>query len=254
MKTLAQSIIFSCIFFSVFSSCNSVKSIYVNRIENTQNTIDDSYNSVKEIDDIILPYKYKIEGKMNEVIGVVDKELIKEQPESSLGNFNADAILYSARKHSKDTVHVAISNYGGMRIPSIASGDLKLGTIYELMPFDNMLVVVEMNGEVLKQYLTHTIYGGGWPISKGISIIADTTNLDFQFKINNEEIVDSFNYRVCTSDYLANGGDKCDFMKALQYEALGVFFREGLIEYVENLTSKKQKVNSLKEQRFQYAK
>lgn len=253
---IGKSILFCASFLAIIAnySCNSTNAIKLQQVEGYQKTIDASLEKDDAIEKIIAPYRASLADKMNIIIGENKYELIKEQPESSLGNFNADAILFAARNSSKDTVHAAITNYGGMRIPSMAKGDVKIGKIFELMPFGNMLVVLEMNGKELNTFLAHTVSGGGWPISKEISIKADTINKQSIFRLNGEKIEENKQYRICTSDYLANGGDKCEFLKSLQYEALGVLYREGLIEYIESLANMGKAIEAQKEGRFEYIK
>lgn len=83
---------------------------------------------------MLAPYKKSMDAQMQVVIGHADTTLYKAQPESTLGNFLADAELRTAKKSNKDVV-AAVANYGGIRVPYISAGDITLGRIYELMPF-----------------------------------------------------------------------------------------------------------------------
>src|SRR5690606_11149141 len=98
------------------------------------------------------------------VIGRTDIPLTKAQPESTLGNFVADAQMIVAKKLDNKVV-ASVVNYGGIRLNYIAPGELTKGKIFELMPFDNMLTIVEVPGEVLKQFCNHMAKYRGWPVS-----------------------------------------------------------------------------------------
>ena len=39
-------------------------------------------------------------------------------------------------------------------------------------------------------------------------------------------------YRILTNDYVANGGDNCDFLKNLKKETTGKLIRELMIDYI----------------------
>ncbi|KAK6022161.1 hypothetical protein OSTOST_12150 [Ostertagia ostertagi] len=111
---------------------------------------------------MLLPYKKGVDTQMQVVIGHTDIPLTKAQPESTLGNFMADAQLMAARVLDPK-VEVSVSNYGGIRVPYIEAGPLTRGKIFELMPFDNMLIILELPGTILKQFCDHMAMSRGWP-------------------------------------------------------------------------------------------
>src|SRR5262245_14965863 len=102
--------------------------------DSTGNDIDSSvYQFIK-------PYRDKMEGEMNTVIGVSEQAMERGMPEGRLGNFVADACMIEARKvfYPSDgrQPDFTILNNGGLRRP-LPSGNITVGNIYELMPFEN---------------------------------------------------------------------------------------------------------------------
>ena len=97
------------------------------------------------------------------IIGHSDIPLTKAQPESTLGNFMADAMLVAGQRIDPDVV-AAIGNYGGIRLPYIAPGPITRGKVYELMPFDNTLNIIEIPGAVLQQFCDAMAARKGWPM------------------------------------------------------------------------------------------
>jgi len=194
---------------------------------------DGSLEPSSEIEDIIDPYRDQLNSEMNTVIGTLETELTKDKPESTLGNFVADAILSAAKKRYKETIDFSLPNYGGMRVPYIKAGDISVGNMFELMPFDNKLVIVHLDGKSVKELLDHTCNLGGWPISKGVEIKLDTLDKQHEYKINGKTLDLNGKYAFCVSDYIANGGDKCSFLKNKEREDLDLLFRDALIEYVK---------------------
>lgn len=100
----------------------------------------------------LAPYGSVMKASMGKVIGFSTEGLSKKQPESSIGNFMADAMIQQAEKHFNQKVDAAFVNYGGVR-SYIPKGKLTVGMIFELMPFDNLIVLQKLTGKVLMQLL-----------------------------------------------------------------------------------------------------
>lgn len=191
--------------------------------------------SDESITTLIAPYKQQVDKEMNTVIGQATYALTKEQPECTLGNWLADLTLKKSIDYTKLAVDFAVLNQGGIRIPTLAAGDVTRGKIFELMPFDNMLVVLELPGTEMQMLFDHMVTKEGWPISAGVHYtIKDGKAIDIH--INGKEIEPSRTYKIATNDYIANGGDNCTFFKDQPRTETGKLFRDAIIEYTEELT------------------
>ena len=199
---------------------------------------------------LIQPYKDQLDVKMSELIGRADTTLTKKQPESTLGNFMADAQLQAARKIDP-AVTISVANYGGIRISYLTGGDIKLRNMYELMPFDNMITIIEVPGSLLHKLCDHMAALGGWPVSGMSYIIKDkkAINILVGDKKLNEQVL----YKIAISDYVVNGGDNCDFLKTATQRATNILIRDALISYVRDLTTQQKSLHSSLENRVQYA-
>lgn len=164
----------------------------------------------EEIADMVQPYKTRLDAEMNKVIGKTARELLKAKPESPLGNFVADLIYKKGQDYYDKNIDFAIVNYGGLRTPNLPAGDITKGAIFELMPFDNLLVVVEMDTATLRQLFGVMAANGGWPISKGVTYTIEGEQA-VDILIHNKPIEKDKTYTVVMSDYLANGGDNLFF-------------------------------------------
>ena len=171
---------------------------------------------------IITPYQNGIEDQMNEVLTYTKNDLKKGRPQSTIGNFVTDLCLNYA------DAHLCIMNNGGLRT-TINKGNITRGKIYELMPFENELVVLELNKNDYLGLLNYITKRGGEPFS-GVTITMDNKgNI-----INNSLPVDfdsGEKLKVITSDYLANGGDKMSFFKDKEQIKVGVKLRDAIIDY-----------------------
>ena len=130
-------------------------------------------------------------------------------------------------------VDFAVQNYGGLRVPVVAKGDLTVGDIYEVMPFDNKLVVLNLTGEKTLMLLNRIADYGGWPISSNLTFaIEDEKATDIMIKGESFDIKKS--YRVALPDYTANGGDRCTFLMKEPQEDNDKMIRDLVIEYFQN--------------------
>ena len=171
---------------------------------------------------IIAPYQKGIEVEMNEVISYSKISLTKKGSESLLGNFVADLCL------NYSDAHMCVMNKGGLR-STIEIGPITRGKIYELMPFENELVVLELNKENYLGLLNYICRRGGEPFSgikitmnKEGSVISNSWPVNFE---KNEKV------KVLTSDYLANGGDKMSFFQNKEQYKLGLKLRDAIIDH-----------------------
>lgn len=152
--------------------------------------------------DLYNPYKIGLDSIMNEVLCYSPFFLEKDKPEARLNNWMADVCFETASK--THAVDFCLLNYGGIRA-SLPKGDIRTKNIYELMPFENELVIIEIPDTSFTKALDYLKSSGGHPISN----ISLTINDDqIKHSINQKESV-----RIVTSDYLANGGDKMFFFK-----------------------------------------
>ena len=102
---------------------------------------------------MLKPYSGKVRA-LNVVIGKLEGELRKAGVGAgSLGNFVTDGIRSQASLKLGKPVLLAVTNSGGLRKNTMAEGELRASDIFELMPFENALVKVDLNGEQLTQLL-----------------------------------------------------------------------------------------------------
>ncbi len=233
---------------TLLQSCS--KSLFVQSSNNQYYVVDPGIAADSGILAMLAPYKIGVDTQMQVVIGHTDIPLSKAQPESTLGNFMADAQLVAAQKIDHKVV-ASVMNYGGIRLPYLAPGKLTRGLIYELMPFDNMLTIVDVPGEVLKEFCTHMARARGWPVAGLTYEIKDKRAENI--KVGGKPVNDHIIYKVAMSDYIAKGGDHCDFLVPLEKKYTTIFVRDALIEYVMNLERYGRPLHPEIENRVRYA-
>ena len=154
------------------------------------------------------PIKAELEAQLNAPIGYAPKDLEVYQPECPMLNWASDALLAIARDLCPESVDVAVVNIGGMRC-NWGAGDITFRHVFELMPFDNMLVVLTLKGSDLQQLGEIFAYSGGQGIAgMRIKAVGDKVmQQDALVTINGQAIEMDKTYTVATSDYLSQGND-----------------------------------------------
>jgi 2',3'-cyclic-nucleotide 2'-phosphodiesterase (5'-nucleotidase family) len=225
-----QKLIIYSLFILTLYSCNVTRGITA--INNgSQKVYADSIVHDPKIEAFLAPYRAEVDKKMNDTLAQNPKELAKHKVESELGNWVADGMKWYVETQSKTYIDIAFCNYGGLRTKSIPQGAVQLKHIYELMPFENQLVLVEVDSNELKQIMMRIIEKDGWPVSKGFKlVIGDNHQIDawsvFRDKKNS--------YKIVVSDYIANGGDNMDMLKSKAKLELNVLIRDALIAYARH--------------------
>lgn len=155
--------------------------------------------------DIIDSYAAEVEEKMNEKIAYSPYNITRSGTlQSRLGNLTADGLVWMAKEYFDVDADVGISNSGGIRA-NISKGDVTLGDVYAVYPFDNVLSVVDMKGSDLKD-MFNAVAAGGLPISGGVRMVVNSSGGVSSVTVNGKAISDNQTYKVATIDYLVNLG------------------------------------------------
>lgn len=191
---------------------------------------------------VIRPYSDSVNKSMNDVIGYAEKDLSKARPESELGNFMADALYTMAGKKFNTHIDVAFMNYGGIRLLQIPKGYVTKGKIFELMPFDNLLILQRMKGSVLQQLLDHTAKMGGWPLAGLTMEIKDKRAVNVM--IGGKPLDVNATYVTANSDFVANGGDEAEMLRKIPQENIGYVMRDAFFDYIKLLKSEGKNISA----------
>lgn len=216
-------------------------------LNHTQYKIDKTIPGDSSLIVLLQPYAKDINATMNKVIGTSAATYTKAQPESELGNFLADCYKEMAEKKFNRKVDAAFMNDGGIRT-YLSKGDITVGKIFEIMPFDNLLVLQELKGSVLQEYLNIMAADRGWPVSKGVTMQIKNKKA-INVTINGKPLDLNATYTVAHSDYVANGGSDCSMLKPIPQINRGYLMRDAMIEYVTAKTSEGKAIEPIIEKR-----
>lgn len=205
-------------------ACSSVSVQYTGaeRMDVTAN-----YEQPNAIDSIIQPYRIELAAEMEAIIATAPEDFTKGRPNGSLNNWSCDALLALFSKESRSMPTMVLLNNGGLRNP-ISKGNVTLGDMFKLMPFDNEVVVVELPMEVLDDLQAYFSKSGGESLA-GVKLLAGEWVFDQGVEHKTMESV-----RVITSDYLMNGGDNMSFFeKKTKVEHTGILLRDAFIQHAK---------------------
>lgn len=169
--------------------------------------IDSTLDAIQDSDYLayLAPIQADLEAKLGAPIGYAPKALEVYQPECPLLNWASDALLAMARQKSLEPVDVAVVNIGGMRC-NWGAGDITFRHVFELMPFDNELVVLTLSGkDILDLCQVFAVTGGEGAAGMRIKVKDGKVT---QATIAGKPIEPSAYYTVATSDYLSQGNDR----------------------------------------------
>jgi 2',3'-cyclic-nucleotide 2'-phosphodiesterase (5'-nucleotidase family) len=201
------------------------------------------------VNQMLLPYKDSLQKQMKQVLGFSLQGMFKKQPESGLGNFIADGMKQMAEKKFEQKVDAAIVNYGGLR-HFVPKGEITLGTLADIMPFENQIVLQEINGKLLQELLNITAEKGGWPVS-GIEMHIQQKKA-VQIKVNHSPLDENKMYKIACTDYIANGGDGCRMLQGVTKQYAGYSFLDALKEYCLLQTGQYKPIDCRTENRVVY--
>ena len=143
------------------------------------------------------------------VVGTILNDLDNPRDECGLGNMIGDALVEYGQKQGWKT-DVAFYNAAGVRSP-LKAGPVNYGQLYQVLPFENTVVSVDLTGDQLKEVLEDAsgragrlqIGGGRWvyrfsnPVGQRV----------LEATIAGQPLDPRRVYHVATIDYLLLGGD-----------------------------------------------
>lgn len=200
-------------------ACSSLK---VSSVKSDRLTISGQSNA--PMDSLVSPYREELGKEMNRVVGHTASDLTIQQPNSLMGQYITDMLVRFAKDSlltpgQKNIPVTCFLNTGGLRA-AFSRGNITVGDVFKLMPFDNQVVLLKMPASSLPEMAEYVKVKGGDPIS-GLTYESGT------MKVNGEN-PDFF--WIVTSDFLANGGDKMYFFaRAVERINTPVLLRDVII-------------------------
>ena len=184
---------------------------------------------------LIAPYHDKVAAQMQEVLGTAPVALVKSSGESPLANFVADLQRERASQVFGQPIPLGVMTNGGLRA-GLPAGPITLGAVFELMPFENELVVLDAPGPVVEQLFEYAAHSRMAVSGATYSVTFDGMPKDIRI---GDQLFDSDQNRtwpIAVSDYLAAGGDNMVFFKSIEPRHSNVLLRTAITDHIRGLT------------------
>ena len=233
----------SAILFAV--SCNTTYK--AEKVEYGNYRIQQHANEGRSLTFIIKPYSDSVNKLMNVVIGNNETLLERKRQGNTLGYFITDAYLEMAKQKINPNVDVAFMNSGGIRLPDLPPGSVTQGKVFELMPFDNLMVVLTLKGSLLKQYLD-TLAANDGVIGSGIRVqIVNRTAQ--QIMVTGKPLDLNSDYIVVHSDYVVMNSN---LLKNINRTTSDYLLRDAIIDYIKFINGQGNKITVSNTDRISY--
>lgn len=236
----------------VTASCKFNTHYNPDRIEGKQLEVRDTIREDDSLAAFILPYKENIDKEMNMVLAYSPFNLTKNDGDlnTAIGNMMADALMELSNpifeRRTGRSIDIVLLNHGGIR-SAISKGDITTRTAFQVMPFENEVVVAAMKGEHIREMVNYLVDAGtAHPIS-GLELVIAEDNTINKVLIQGKPLEDEKTYYVATNDYLLEGGDNMVFFsKATEVTSLDYKIRNLLIDYFDHYDT----IAPVRDQRF----
>jgi 5'-nucleotidase len=211
---------------------------------------------------ILRDYDVQVKKLREMRIGETSVELRKGGKDDLLANLTADAMRSGAGGGLK--AQFAFQNSGGLRISEIPAGPITFGQIFDLVPFDNQQVVVQLPADQIRNALEAVLHAGKGPLRvSGMRYTIDWERFGARETKDAPpgaivtKVVDESTgslicetrsctatecqstcapgtYSVAVTDFLANGGDGLVMLKDAPRQIGSILARDIIVAYVKD--------------------
>ena len=234
-------LLFAILLVSLFTACH--RPLHVSKTTGQVLLVDSTYNAVQDTQYLqsLAPIKEDLEKQLGAPIGYAPEALTVNRPECTMLNWACDALLAIAQQQYHSPVDMAVVNIGSMRC-EWAEGEITFRNVFELMPFDNELVVLTITGEEILRLCEIFATNNGEGVA-GLRLKARNGKV-LQVEINGKSLEKDKTYTVATSDYLSQGNDGMLPLKNyIKYWNSEEKIRDLYIEYIKQVKVVQAKVD-----------
>lgn len=178
--------------------------------------------------DKIAAHKAELDPIMSQVVTTLEERLSHDEVNSNITQLG---VVVAETMRQITGTQIGLTNGGGIR-RSLEKGNVTIGDMYEILPFDNTLVTLEVTGEELVQLIEHGVNtkGFGWGQFAGIKVWYDKeTGKVSSIRLNDGTKIEKDKYYTVTvNDFMITGGDGYDFSKAKDIKDTHIVMRDAM--------------------------
>lgn len=176
-----------------------------------------------QLETLIAQWSTAIESSLSEVVAYSAQEEARSD-----GRLN-QAIVDSWLWHDS-SADIAITNAGGIRI-DLPEGPVDLNTLVAMMPFDNTIVALQLDGATIESVLET----GSRPLVAGLTQAINGWVLDS----DGQKLDPDTEYRVLVNSFMYAGGDGYDILSEADPAGFdtGIHYRQPFVEWLRSRQS-----------------
>lgn len=222
----------------------------ISKIEGKQIGIKDSLAINQEFENEIAPYRARLKEDMNTIISYAPKTYSKTDGDlnTAIGNLMADIVFKQGNsifnKRTNKNIDAVILNHGGIR-SIISEGNITTETAFQVMPFENSIVVVALKGQQIDSMMQYLSKAKKAHPVQGITLTLDKDYSISEALIQGKPIIKDKTYYLATNDYLYDGGDSMLFFKPNDTTYyLNYKIRNAMIDYFKKVDTINPKIDN----------
>ncbi len=180
----------------------------------------------------LAPITEQLNKELNVVIGYAPRDMKAYLPESELLNWACDALYDMAKVYYDGEIDFAVVNVGGIRC-AWDKGNITRRNVFELMPFDNQLVILTLTGDKVIELCECFAQNGGQGVSRQLRMIFNVHREVKKIRINGKKVDKDAVYYIATSDYLSTGANHLTpLSEFIERKTTGKLIRDLYMEYI----------------------
>lgn len=220
-------------------SCRDATSVA--KIEGKQIEIGPSLKASDSLENYFAPFRDRIDAVLDSTLAYAPSIISKEDGDynTTAGNLMADIVRSEAnpifKSRTGEDIDFVMLNHGGIR-SIISKGNVTARSAYEVMPFENSIVVARLNGKSVEDLVMYLKDSGRAHPTSGVQVVLNTKNEIQSICVQGKPFDENLTYNVATSDYLLNGGDNMVFFRdAEKVTEMDYKIRNAMIDYFKKM-------------------
>jgi|GEM_PF-1939962 len=232
-----------------FTSCNPPKSLFYSYGENIL-VHDSNHTNSTHVLPFLQTYKDSLFKKMSKTLVHLDTFFSNQYTTGNLGNLTADYMLifsnsygnYLTNRGAEHYCDFAVLNNGSLR-NNLSPGPVTLGDVFEAMPYDNSLIIIQLNGAQTDSLFQHIAAKNGAYLANASCTI--NNNKAEKVIINGQRFDSRKSYTLAINDYMLLGGDGYSVCKNAKYVWKNdITIRDIIVEGLQQEFAQTKTINS----------
>ena len=213
----------------------------LSKISGKELPVDSTIVQNTAIEDFVNPYRMRVDEVLDSALAYAPNIISKTDGtfNTTAGNLMADVVLSETnpifKSRTGSNIDFVLLNHGGIR-SMISKGIITSRTAYEVMPFENTIIVAELTGKSVNDLVSFLRDSGRAHPIAGLQITLNHDGTINKVLIQGKPLDENRTYNVATSNYLISGGDQMNFFKeAIKTTDTDYLIRNAMIDYFKKV-------------------